>query len=343
MSNLIRQLARAIWFTAPRAVTVRDEDVLPPAAGEVQVAAIASLISHGTERLVYRGEVDPNLPLDLPTLAGSFAFPIKYGYAIAGRIIAVGSGVNDLNIGDAVVALHPHQSIFTLPAQLVVRLPDQLDPALGGFYANVETALTICHDAAPRLDETVVVFGQGVVGLLVDQLLQRAGTHVIAVDPDPHRRALAAQLGVATTLAAADRATIAAITDGRGADIAIEVSGAPAALAQAIEVVATEGVVVVASWYGQKTVALNLGGHFHRGRVRLRSSQVGRLAPETYPRWDYARRRASVCRLLPHLRLAELISHRFDVAQAAEAYALLDAAPPGLSQIMFTYQEADHV
>lgn len=328
--------AQAIWFTAPRAVTVRREEAPPPATGEVRVAAIASLISHGTERLVYRGEVDPTLPLDLPTLSGSFAFPIKYGYAIAGRVIDVGPGVEGIRVGDAVAALHPHQSVFTLPAHLVKRLPANLDPALGGFYANVETALTICHDAAPRLGEMVVVLGQGVVGLLVTQLLQLTGARVIAIDPDPQRRALAERCG-AITLAQADLAAIANLTGGRRADIAIEVSGAPVALQQAIDVVAVEGLVVVASWYGQKPVTLTLGGHFHRGRVRIHSSQVGRLAPETLPRWDYARRTATVMELLPRLRLAELVSHRFPIAQAAEAYALLDQAPAGMVQVMVEY------
>lgn len=328
--------ADAIWVTAPRTVVVRRETAPPPAAGEVRVAAIASLISHGTERLVYRGQIDPTLPLDLPTLSGSFAFPIKYGYAIAGRVIDVGPGVDGLNIGDAVAALHPHQSVFTLPAHLVKRLPANLDPALGGFYANVETAFTICHDAAPRLGETVAVLGQGVVGLLVTKLLLRTGARVIAIEPDPYRRELAERFG-AITLAHTDPAAIAELTGGRGADIAVEVSGAPAALQQAIDAVAVEGLVVVASWYGQKPVTLTLGEHFHRGRVRIRSSQVGRLAPETLPRWDYARRTATVMELLPQLRLAELVSHRFRLAQAAEAYALLDTSPAGLIQIAFEY------
>ncbi len=328
--------ARSIWFLAPRMVTVQSEIAPPPTSGEVRVAAIASLVSHGTERLVYRGEIDPTLPLDLPTLRGSFAFPIKYGYAIAGRVIDVGPDVTGFQIGDPVAALHPHQSVFTIAARLVKRLPDDLDPALGGFYANVETALTICHDAAPRIGETVLVLGQGVVGLLVTQLLQLTGARVIAVDPDPHRRALAARWG-ATTLEHTDPAAIASLTNGRGADIAIEVSGAPAALQLALDSVAPEGLVVVASWYGQKPVTLNLGGHFHRGRVRVRSSQVGQLAPETLPRWDYARRTATVMALLPRLQLAELVSHRFTLEQAVEAYALLDSATPGLVQMMFVY------
>src|SRR5207237_8781369 len=120
---------------------------------------------------------------------------------------------------------------------------------------------------------------------------------------------------------------VRARTDGRGADLAIEVSGAPAALGPAIEAVVDEGTVVVASWYGSKPVPLQLGGHFHRGRVRLRSSQVGHLDPALAPRWDYARRLGVAQRLLTELPLGELISHRIPFERATEAFALLDERP----------------
>ncbi len=71
-----------------------------------------------------------------------------------------------------------------MPAEMPVRLPDGLDPAPGVFFANLETALNVVHDAPLRLGETALVFGQGVVGLLVTQLLKRAGAErVLAVEP----------------------------------------------------------------------------------------------------------------------------------------------------------------
>src|SRR5215210_8576231 len=81
--------ARALWFTAPRTVEFRPESASPPGSGEIRVRATASALSQGTEMLVYRGEVPVDLPLDLPTLAGSFGFPIKYGYATVGRVLDV--------------------------------------------------------------------------------------------------------------------------------------------------------------------------------------------------------------------------------------------------------------
>src|SRR5205814_9987070 len=121
-----------------------------------------------------------------------------------------------------------------------------------------------------------------------------------------------------------DTTAVRSLTAGRGADIAIEASGSPSALQEAIDCVAPEGTVVVCSWYGEKPVPLDLGGRFHRGRVRLVSSQVGRIDPSLAPRWDRERRLELATELLGELVLAALITHRSPVSRAAGAYALLD-------------------
>jgi 2-desacetyl-2-hydroxyethyl bacteriochlorophyllide A dehydrogenase len=332
--------ARALWFTAPRTATLRAETVEPPGPGEVRVETTASAVSAGTEMLVYRGEAPQDLRLDLPTFAGSYAFPIKYGYAAAGRVLDTGSGVENLSPGDPVFVHHPHQEIFVVPAQMPVRLPDDLDPVLGVFSANLETALNIVHDTPVRLGEIALIFGQGVVGILVALLLKLAGAgSVLVVDPLEERRKLALAAGADGAFAPgglSDR--VMEITGRRGADVAVETSGSGAALQSAIDAVATEGTVVVASWYGTKPVTLALGGHFHRGRVRLRSSQVGRLNPALTPRWDRLRRMDTVLGLLGRLKLGELISHRIQFEEAPEAYAMLDKRPEEALQVIFTYE-----
>jgi 2-desacetyl-2-hydroxyethyl bacteriochlorophyllide A dehydrogenase len=306
----------------------------------VRVRALASGLSQGTELLVYRGEVSPDLPLDLPTLRGSFAFPIKYGYATVGRIVDVGAGVGDWAVGDMVFVYHPHQPVFVVPSTLPVRLPAGLDPLLGLFTANLETAVNVLLDTPLHLGDVVAVFGQGIVGVLIAQLLKRAGAgRVLAIEPLPHRRAAALRAGVdvAFPLDADLPEQIRRATDGRGADIAIEVSGAGAALQTAIESVAVEGTVIAVSWYGTKPVTLALGNHFHRGRVQLRASQVGQINPALAPRWDRTRRMSLVLDLLPQLRLAGLISHRIPFAQAPEAYRLLDEHSEEALQVVLTY------
>src|SRR5215210_5006447 len=334
--------ARALWFTAPRTAEFRQETVPPPGPGEVRVETLASAVSAGTEMLVYRGEVPQDLRLDLPNLAGSYAFPIKYGYAAAGRILDTGSDVDHLSPGDPVFVHHPHQDIFLVPAQMLVRLPDDLDPELGVFAANLETALNIVHDTPVRLGETALIFGQGVVGLLVALLLNLAGAgQVLVVDPLEERRRLALAAGADGAFEPARlNARITEITGGRGADVAIEASGSGAALQGAIDAVATEGTVVVASWYGTKPVTLSLGGHFHRGRVRLSSSQVGGMNPDLGPRWDHARRTETVLGLLPRLRLKELISHRFPFGRAPDAYRLVDEQPEETVQVILTHDQS---
>jgi 2-desacetyl-2-hydroxyethyl bacteriochlorophyllide A dehydrogenase len=334
--------ARALWFTAPRTATLREEALRSPGPGEVRIQAIASAVSAGTELLVYRGEVPRDLPLDLPTLQGSYAFPIKYGYAAAGVVLDVGPGVEHLWAGAPVFVHHPHQEAFVVPATMPVRLPDGLDPLLGVFFANLETALNIVHDTPLRLGETALVFGAGVVGLLVTRLLKLAGAEkVLVVDPLERRRELALAAG-ADDAVGPERADarVMEATSGRGADVAVEASGTGAALQAAIGAVATEGTVVVASWYGTRPVALDLGGHFHRGRVRLRSSQVGRSNPELEPRWDRSRRTETVLGLLGRLDLEELISHRVPFEKSPEAYPLLDEGPEEAVQIVFTYERS---
>jgi 2-desacetyl-2-hydroxyethyl bacteriochlorophyllide A dehydrogenase len=332
--------ARALWFTAPRTAALREETVSSPGPGEVRVEAIASAVSAGTEMLVYRGEVPEDLTLDLPTLEGSYAFPIKYGYAAVGNILDTGPGVENLSPGDAVFIHHPHQEVFVVPARMSVRLPDGFDPLIGVFAANMETALNVVHDAPLHLGETALVFGQGVVGLLVARLLKLAGAGaVLAVDPLEMRRRLALAAGADGAFEPEGLSErVMEITGGRGADVAVETSGSGAALQSAIDVVATEGTVVVASWYGTKPVTLALGGQFHRGRVRLRSSQVGRLTPELSPRWDRDRRMKTVLGLLGRLDLGKLVSHRIPFERAPEAYGLLDERPGEALQLVFTYE-----
>jgi 2-desacetyl-2-hydroxyethyl bacteriochlorophyllide A dehydrogenase len=334
--------AHALWFTAPRTAEFRPERVPSPKAGEVRVRAVASALSQGTEMLVYRGEVPTDLPLDLPTLAGSFGFPIKYGYATVGRVLDTGASVEDLVPGDLVFVHHPHQDVFVVPAAMPVRLSDELDPLLGLFVANLETAVNIVHDTPLRLGETALVFGQGVVGLLVAQLLRLAGAgRVLVVDPLKKRRDLARAVGVDETFEPGEDLPerVLETTAGQGADATVEVSGSGAALQAAIEAVAVEGTVVAASWYGTKPVILSLGGHFHRGRVRLRSSQVGSTSPDLGPRWNPARRTETVLGLLPRLRLMELISHRFPFEEAPEAYRLVDEHPGEAVQVILTHGE----
>jgi len=323
--------ATAVWFSQPRTVELRREGLPELGPHDVRVEAIASAISHGTEMLVYRGQVPSELELDLPTLRGSFDFPIKYGYASVGRIVDTGTSVGSLSRDDVVFVLHPHQSQYVVPESMPVRLPHGLEPQMGVFLANIETALNVVLDAAPRIGERVALLGQGVVGLLITQLLRRTGVDCLTViDPIAKRRELAMRLGASSAVDPRD------FTEDN-VDFAIEASGHPNALSQAINCLAFGGTVVVCSWYGTKPVSVPLGGAFHRRRLRLVSSQVSTIDASLQPRWTHARRLLTARDMLTQLELESLISHRFSLDRAPEAYALVDTASEQTVQVVLTY------
>jgi len=317
-------MATSVWFPRAREVELRSETIGAPGAGQVRVRAVASGLSHGTEMLVFRGQVPADFALDLPTLAGSYAFPIKFGYASVGRIVAVGAGVSGLAPGDHVFAHHPHQEEYVVSAAAAVLLPERLPPELGVFLANCETALNVVLDAHPHLGEEAVVIGQGVVGLLVTQLLLQAGASVTAVEPIALRRELSRRCGADDAVTPQDALKrITARTNGRGADVVIEASGDASGLQLAIDAAAFQASVIVCSWYGTKPVSLDLGSRFHRQRLRLISSQVSQLDPARS--------------LLGELMLGPLITHRIPFARAAEAYELVDQRPEETMQVILSY------
>ncbi len=332
--------ARAVWLTGREQVELRAARVPDPAAGEVTVEAQASAISHGSEMLVYRGKVPADLSLDLPTLEGSFGYPIKYGYASVGRVVAVGEGVESVGIGDAVFTHHPHQTRYSVPAALAIPLPPEVPLEVGTFVANLETAINVVLDAHPRLGDRVAVLGQGVVGLLITLLLRRAGVdRVLTVDGHDRRRRLSRELGADAALEPGPEAEaeLWSQSGGRGLDLVVEASGNVAALDTAIRCLGFQGTLVVCSWYGTKPAAIRLGDAFHRRRLRIISSQVSTVDPALGPRWDRERRLDLARRLLAELPLDRLVSHRVPFEHAAEAYHLIAEHPEETVQVVLTY------
>jgi 2-desacetyl-2-hydroxyethyl bacteriochlorophyllide A dehydrogenase len=304
------------------------------------VRSLVSGVSAGSELLVYRGSAPREQLPDLPTVDGDFGFPIKFAYASVGRVIEAGSRVDQLAVEDLVFVHHPHQTEYVVPADVPIRLPEGLAADVGVFAANLETAVTVVLDAHPRLGEAVLVTGQGVVGLLITMLLRRVGaTPIVTADLHERRRAASVAAGADNALGVDNGLADAVLelTHGRGVDVAVEVSGNPAALQACIGATAFAGTVVVASWYGTRDVSLSLGGRFHRRRLRVLSSQVSTLDPTLAPRWDLPRRRALVSALLKELPLTDLITHRFPLDQAAAAYEMLDSRAGECLQVVLDY------
>src|SRR5206468_10751732 len=88
--------------------------------------------------------------------------------------------------------------------------------------------------------------------------------------------------------------------------------------------------VLVCSWYGTKEVSLQLGGAFHRRRLRIWSTQVSTIPANLADRWDVARRRRASAELLKELPVKLLATHEVPFDRAGEAYAALDRGEAGL-------------
>jgi 2-desacetyl-2-hydroxyethyl bacteriochlorophyllide A dehydrogenase len=314
--------ASALWIEDAGRCSLRQE-VLPARDGAtVLVRTLYSGISRGTESLIFEGRVPASEYERMrgPGMDGDFPFPVKYGYAAVGVVEA---GPPDL-LEREVFCLHPHQDFFIVPVERVTVLPLSLPPRRAILAANMETALNVVWDAAIQPGDRVAVFGAGVVGTLVAYLSSRiAGTDTVLVDREPRRAALAASLGL--TFVSPNE------LDGTGEfDVIVNATASPQALEAAISLAGLESRIVEASWYGDRSVSLPLGGAFHARRLSLISSQVGNLPQSHRARWTYARRLAKALELLLDVRLDSLISGETPFAELPAAYARILSRPDTL-------------
>lgn len=325
----------SVYFTAARQVEVRPEPVAALKAGTVLVQTLCSAISSGTELLIYRGQAPQELEADatITALSGSLAFPLKYGYSAVGRVVECGAGVDPSWRGKRVFAFNPHETYFVAEPDSLIPLPDDISDDDAVFLPNMETAVNFLQDGAPLVGERVAVLGQGIVGLLTTQLLGRIPLDaLVTCERFPLRRKLSQLAGAQECVAPEN---CAALTD---FDLTYELTGVPEALNQAIACTGFEGRVVIGSWYGAKQASLQLGGRFHRSRIRLISSQVSSLSPNLNARWTKGRRLQTALGLLQQLKPARFITQRFRLDQAAQAYGLLDEYPEQAVQVVFTYE-----
>jgi threonine dehydrogenase-like Zn-dependent dehydrogenase len=260
--------ARAFWVTEPGRGEIRAEQVADPGPGEVLVRSLHSGISRGTETLVFRGGVpaDQHATMRAPFQEGDFPAPVKYGYLNVGVVEA---GEPDL-LGRTVFCLHPHQTVYVVPAAAVTPVPDGVPARRAVLAGTVETAVNALWDAAPLVGDRVAVVGAGMVGCCAARLLAGVpGVEVTLVDTDATRGATATALGVA--YAGPDGAP-------GDRDLVVHTSATSAGLQLSLDLLGADGTVVDLSWYGDTPVQLALGGRFHSDRLAIRASQVGSVA-----------------------------------------------------------------
>jgi NADPH:quinone reductase-like Zn-dependent oxidoreductase len=299
--------------------------VLNPAADSLRVHAINSGISRGTESLVFRGLVPESewARMRCPFQEGEFPFPVKYGYAMVGR---VEDGPAE-RIGERVFCLYPHQSQFVIPATAALPIPDAVSDRRAVLAAQMETAMNGTWDAAPRIGDRIAIVGGGVAGCLLAYLCARLpGTEVTLIDINPGRRTVATALGAG--FATPDEALPS------GCDLVFHASGTAEGLALSLSLAGFEATVAEMSWYGSKPVAVELGGSFHSQRLTIVSSQVGSVSPARRARWDHRRRLTEALSLCADPRLDVLVSDETPFADIPMRLPEILGAPGALCHLI---------
>ena len=280
------RMPRAEWFTsgarggepgdgvlgreAHASGALRTEDVRDPEPGEVLVRTAYTGISRGTESVVFRGEVPPGEHdrMRAPFQEGDFPGPVKYGYLNVG---VVESGPPALQ-GRTVFTLFPHQSAFVVPESAVEVVPEGVPARRAVLAGAVETAVNVLWDAAPLVGDRITVVGAGMIGCAVARLARGIpGADVMVVDVDRAKASVCGLLGV--EYAHPEDARARARHRGGCERLRGQDCNSPS------EATATEGEIIVASWFGDRPVRLDLGGDFHSRRLTIRSSQVGMVSP----------------------------------------------------------------
>ncbi|MHC1560669.1 zinc-dependent alcohol dehydrogenase [Actinomycetospora sp. C-140] len=313
------ETAQAFRVESPGRGGIVDVPLPEPGPDDVVVRTSHSLVSRGTETLVFRGEVPPS-QYDLmraPFQVGDFPGPVIYGYLAVG-VVESGPGA-----GRTVFSLHPHQDRFVVPSSMAVDVPADVPPARAVLAGTVETAVNALWDAAPRVGDRIAVVGAGMVGASVAAVLATMpGVRVELVDVDPSRAAVAEALGVG--FATPDAAT-------GECDLVLHASTTEAGLARALELLGDEGEVVEMSWFGDRAPRVPLGEAFHSRRLTIRASQVGRVAPARRPRWSLGDRLRLALRLLADPRFDALITDSCAFADLPSVLpALASGERPGL-------------
>jgi 2-desacetyl-2-hydroxyethyl bacteriochlorophyllide A dehydrogenase len=351
---------RVVQFTGPRTVEVAEHERAPLPPGHIRVRTRYSGISAGTELTAYRGtnpymarSWDPEARLFRDGAAG-ISYPVAgWGYSEVGEVtelspeLTAEAGGRDPElpaVGDLVWGIWGHRSEGVVPAERLAghTLPPELDPLAGAFARVGAIAYNAVLGAGLHLGEDVAVFGQGVIGLLTTRLAQLGGARVTAVDAIDVRLEQARLHGAEHTLNpreddVAER--LRELTGGRGADAAIEISGAYPALHEALRSVAVEGRVVASGFYQGDATGLRLGDEFHHNRAQLICSQIGGVPQQLAGRWSVERLQRTFLRLVGEgkVDVRALVSHLLPVERAAEAYVLLDERPEEALQIVLEF------
>lgn len=355
MKQLLQNLKSGETFVA-------EVPIPTPRHGQALVRVVNSLISAGTERtlvefaqksLLGKARARPDLMRQviqkmqreglLPTLQAAFERldqPMPLGYSSAGVIVALGEGIEGFHIGQRVAcaggnyAVHAEYNI--IPRNLLTPIPANVDFESAAFTTLGAIALHGFRLAQSEIGESVAVIGLGLLGLLTLQIAAAAGCRVLGIDLAPERVALASSLGLQAVLRTEAEAAAEAFTQARGFDAVIlcadtpsndpvELAGTIARLRGRVVAVGAVGQTLPRKLYYEKELTFVNSRSYGPGRYDPRYEEEGQDYPYAYVRWTEGRNFEAVLNLMAEgkLRVQPLITHRFPIEQAPQAYDLI--------------------
>ena len=274
--------------------------------------------------------------------------PMPVGYCNVGIVAEVGAGVTGFEIGDRVASNGMHAEVVSVPVNLCAKVPDGVSDEHAAFTVLSAIALQGVRLAAPTLGETVVVTGLGLIGQVTVQMLRANGCRVLGIDFDLAKLAMARQFGaeVVDLKAGQDPVAVAAqFTNGRGVDAVIITASTQSdePVHQAalmcrqrgrIVLVGVTGLKLMRDDFYKKELTFQVSSSYGPGRYDPNYEQNGQDYPAGFVRWTAQRNFEAVLDLLDAgaLNVAPLVSHRFAIEKAEEAYALVagDSASLGV-------------
>lgn len=352
---------RILVYEAPKKMHHEIVEDFPMGANDLRVKTLYSGVSHGTEMGVYRNLVpqfskinDPNLHLLLPADKDqTWTYPLRscdpgswgLGYSNVGRVIEKGENVTDFEIGDIVYSASPHQTQVVKDASEFTKIPSDIDPKYVIVFFNLNTTYNAILDAKIKLGDVVVISGLGLLGQLCAQMAKMSGaSRVYGIDTYEKRRKMAEVNGCDATFNPAEDGDIALkirkLTNNRGADVVMEVSGNTRALNEAIRIAAPDTTVTVVSWYQSEAKGLYLADEFHHNRIAIRQSQSAHINPAFSHTYDLNRRNEICMEILRKLSLDNLLTIA-PYSEAPKMYKLIDEHAEEVIQVVFSYEEEE--
>ena len=269
--------------------------------------------------------------------------PVPLGYSCAGEVIAVGDGVTEFHVSDRVACAGQgyasHAEVVCVPRNLCVQIPDGVDFESAAFVMLGAIALHGVRIAQPMLGERVVVLGLGLLGQITVQILKAACCHIFGVDLAPQKVALAQELGAegGAVIGQDDVAAAAAgFTQGVGADAVLILAGTTSnqPIEMAGEICRERGRIVAVgavrldiprNLFYKKELSVVVSRSSGPGIYDPQYEQKGIDYPLSYVRWTQRRNMEEFLDLVAQgqVNLTRLITHRFRIERATEAYDLL--------------------